>query len=74
LVRSSSACRSPRRGRSGPACRWSPSIIWPVTIESLVLQNGELPLPSVVLVVSGGHTNLYLVDRPVAISSQPDAR
>jgi N6-L-threonylcarbamoyladenine synthase len=33
-------------------------------IESLVLQNGELPLPSVVLVVSGGHTNLYLVDRP----------
>ncbi len=33
-------------------------------IESLVLQNGELPLPSVVLVVSGGHTSLYLVDRP----------
>jgi len=33
-------------------------------IESLVLQNGEMPLPSVVLVVSGGHTNLYLVDRP----------
>jgi N6-L-threonylcarbamoyladenine synthase len=33
-------------------------------IESLVLHNGELPLPSVVLVVSGGHTNLYLVDRP----------
>jgi N6-L-threonylcarbamoyladenine synthase len=33
-------------------------------IESLVLQNGELPLPAVVLVVSGGHTNLYLVDRP----------
>jgi tRNA N6-adenosine threonylcarbamoyltransferase len=32
-------------------------------IESLVLQNGELPLPSVVLVVSGGHTNLYLVER-----------
>jgi N6-L-threonylcarbamoyladenine synthase len=30
-------------------------------IESLVLQNGELPLPSVVLVVSGGHTSLYLV-------------
>jgi N6-L-threonylcarbamoyladenine synthase len=30
-------------------------------IESLVLQNGELPLPAVVLVVSGGHTNLYLV-------------
>jgi N6-L-threonylcarbamoyladenine synthase len=33
-------------------------------IESLVLQNGELPLPSIVLVVSGGHTNLYLVERP----------
>ena len=32
-------------------------------IESLVLQHGELPLPAVVLVVSGGHTNLYLVDR-----------
>src|SRR5712692_10849358 len=32
-------------------------------IESLVLQNGELPLPSVVLVVSGGHTSLYLVAR-----------
>jgi N6-L-threonylcarbamoyladenine synthase len=30
-------------------------------IESLVLQNGELPLPAVVLVVSGGHTSLYLV-------------
>jgi N6-L-threonylcarbamoyladenine synthase len=33
-------------------------------IESLVLQNGELPMPSIVLVVSGGHTSLYLVDRP----------
>ncbi len=33
-------------------------------IESLVLHNGEPPLPSVVLVVSGGHTSLYLVDRP----------
>jgi N6-L-threonylcarbamoyladenine synthase len=32
-------------------------------IESLVLQNGELPLPAVVLVVSGGHTSLYLVER-----------
>jgi len=30
-------------------------------IESLVLENGELPLPAVVLVVSGGHTSLYLV-------------
>ena len=33
-------------------------------IESLVLHNGELSLPAVVLVVSGGHTSLYLVDRP----------
>jgi N6-L-threonylcarbamoyladenine synthase len=33
-------------------------------IESLVLQNGELPLPAVVLVVSGGHTSLYLVPEP----------
>ena len=35
-------------------------------IESLVLHNGELPLPAVVLVVSGGHTSLYLVDQPGA--------
>ena len=33
-------------------------------IESLVLENGELPLPAVVLVVSGGHTSLYLVSEP----------
>jgi N6-L-threonylcarbamoyladenine synthase len=33
-------------------------------IESLVLHNGELPLPAVVLVVSGGHTSLYLVAQP----------
>jgi N6-L-threonylcarbamoyladenine synthase len=33
-------------------------------IESLVLQNGELPMPAVVLVVSGGHTSLYLVPEP----------
>ncbi len=33
-------------------------------IESLVLQNGELPLPAVVLVASGGHTSLYLVSEP----------
>ena len=30
-------------------------------IESLVVDNGRLPLPAVVLVVSGGHTNLYEV-------------
>jgi len=33
-------------------------------IESLVLHNGELPVPAIVLVVSGGHTSLYLVERP----------
>ena len=33
-------------------------------IESLFLHNGPLPLPTVVLVVSGGHTNLYLVPTP----------
>ncbi len=33
-------------------------------IESLVLQHGELPLPAAVLVVSGGHTSLYLVSTP----------
>jgi N6-L-threonylcarbamoyladenine synthase len=30
-------------------------------IESLVLEHGELALPSAVLVVSGGHTSLYFV-------------
>jgi N6-L-threonylcarbamoyladenine synthase len=33
-------------------------------IESLTLAHGELPLPSAVLVVSGGHTSLYWIDRP----------
>jgi N6-L-threonylcarbamoyladenine synthase len=33
-------------------------------LESLVLEGGELPLPAVVLVVSGGHTSLYLVPAP----------
>ncbi|PWT83935.1 MAG: tRNA (adenosine(37)-N6)-threonylcarbamoyltransferase complex transferase subunit TsaD [Blastocatellia bacterium] len=33
-------------------------------IESLVLENGELPMPAVVLVVSGGHTSLYFVETP----------
>src|SRR6266496_2672494 len=33
-------------------------------IESLTLEHGEIPLPAVVLVVSGGHTSLYLVERP----------
>lgn len=30
-------------------------------IESLVVEGGAMPLPAVVLVVSGGHTNLYLM-------------
>ncbi len=30
-------------------------------IESLVLEGGEMPLPAVVLVVSGGHTSLYRI-------------
>ena len=33
-------------------------------IESLVLENGEMPLPAIVLVVSGGHTSLYRVAQP----------
>jgi N6-L-threonylcarbamoyladenine synthase len=33
-------------------------------IESLWLQNGDIPTPAVVLVVSGGHTSLYLVAEP----------
>lgn len=32
-------------------------------IESIWLEHGPVPLPSVVLVVSGGHTSLYLVPR-----------
>jgi N6-L-threonylcarbamoyladenine synthase len=33
-------------------------------IESLVLEHGEMPLPAIVLVVSGGHTSLYRVSTP----------
>jgi N6-L-threonylcarbamoyladenine synthase len=33
-------------------------------IESLCLQHGPLPLPAIVLVVSGGHTSLYDVRTP----------
>jgi N6-L-threonylcarbamoyladenine synthase len=35
-------------------------------IESLFLQHGPLPLPAMVLVVSGGHTSLYDVRAPGA--------
>lgn len=33
-------------------------------IESVFLEHGNIPLPSLVLVVSGGHTSLYLVSEP----------
>jgi len=33
-------------------------------IESLVLEGGEMPLPAIVLVVSGGHTSLYRIEKP----------
>jgi len=33
-------------------------------IESLVLEGGEMPLPAVVIVVSGGHTSLYRISGP----------
>ena len=32
-------------------------------IESLVLEGGEMPLPAIVLVVSGGHTSLYRIEK-----------
>ena len=54
----------------GKALAWSRGIpVVPVHhlaghIESLTLTHGELPLPSAVLVVSGGHTSLYFVERP----------
>ena len=33
-------------------------------IESLVLEHGELEVPAIVLVVSGGHTSLYRIPEP----------
>jgi N6-L-threonylcarbamoyladenine synthase len=33
-------------------------------IESIFLEHGAIPLPAVILVVSGGHTSLYLVPTP----------
>jgi N6-L-threonylcarbamoyladenine synthase len=54
----------------GKALAWSRHIpVVPVHhlaghIESLTLAHGELPLPAAVLVVSGGHTRLYFIDRP----------
>ena len=45
------------------ACRSCPCIISRGTSSRSSSHNGELPLPSVVLVVSGGHTSLYYVPR-----------
>jgi N6-L-threonylcarbamoyladenine synthase len=50
------------------ALAWAKSVpLFPVHhlaghIESLVLEGGEMPLPAIVLVVSGGHTNLYRIE------------
>ena len=50
------------------ALAWARSVpLFPVHhlaghIESLVLEGGEMPLPAIVLVVSGGHTNLYRIE------------
>src|SRR5262245_37631957 len=33
-------------------------------IESIWLEHGPIPTPAVILVVSGGHTSLYLVNEP----------
>ncbi|MBW8713539.1 MAG: tRNA (adenosine(37)-N6)-threonylcarbamoyltransferase complex transferase subunit TsaD [Acidobacteria bacterium] len=54
----------------GKALAWSRGLpVVPVHhlaghIESLTLAHGELPLPSAVLVVSGGHTSLYFIQEP----------
>ena len=55
------ACRSRRRWRGRAACPLVPVHHLAGHIESLVLERGEMPLPAVVLVVSGGHTSLYRV-------------
>ena len=74
-ARCSSACRSPSR------CAWSRGLpLVPVHhlaghIESLVLAHGALPLPAVVLVVSGGHTSLYRRAAPGRVpAGRADAR
>jgi N6-L-threonylcarbamoyladenine synthase len=56
--------------RSRKSLAWSRSVpLVPVHhlaghIESLVLEGGEMPLPAIVLVVSGGHTSLYRIAQP----------
>ena len=53
--------RGGRRGLPLVPCTTSPA-----TSSRWCSQNGELPLPAVVLVVSGGHTSLYSSRRPGA--------
>ena len=43
-------------------------------IESIWLEHGPIPLPAIVLVVSGGHTSLYLVEDARATTSCSAAR
>ena len=74
-------------GRCSSGLRFAKSLAWargvplvPVHhlaghIESLVLEDGEMPLPAVVLVVSGGHTSLYRVPRAGRLRApRPHAR
>ena len=47
----------------------------PATSSRSTLAHGELPLPAAVLVVSGGHTSLYLIATPGRLpADRPDAR
>ena len=56
--------RSRRRLPPRPACRWSPPIISPATSNRWFFRTASCRCPPIVLVVSGGHTSLYLVERP----------
>ena len=62
-----------RPGRS--TSRSSPSITWPATSNRSGSSTAPIPLPAVVLVVSGGHTSLYLVPSARRVSAaRPHAR
>ena len=63
-ARCSSASRSRRRSPGRAGIPVIPVHHLAGHIESLTLAHGELPLPAAVLVVSGGHTSLYLVSAP----------
>ena len=58
--RCSSACRSPSRSPGRVGCRSFPCTISPATSNRWCSKTARCPLPAVVLVVSGGHTSLYL--------------